>query len=295
MKLRVLYLAFTVLMSATVLGLLVYVGYSWYIDNSQAKVTNVEFNTQEGVSGGFTVTIFTDEGKVVSAPLLPDEITMMKIELRDYEATSFDVQMKPRVSYKEVVRDSNNLISQVKTITSDPLNKENAITTITDLDKYYLVDEYYTYTESAGVYTKGNKVYGLTDVQKQEIFSSFYNNDTYDISNKIKYYVSDTLYKSDEYVKELRNKISGPGAIFQNVSDGINFHVDSSEQDDGKKYGERYVYFYFDPTDELFPYGITDTSDPAYNANMANYAFFGQNPYFYQSIRFDVLTTVNKG
>ena len=41
MKLRVLYLAFTVLMSATVLGLLIYVGYSWYIDNKETKATEI--------------------------------------------------------------------------------------------------------------------------------------------------------------------------------------------------------------------------------------------------------------
>ena len=292
MKLKLFNLILTTVMSIVVLGLLIYVGYAWYVSSNSTTATDISFSTQEGADIGYEVTVLGSDGKIISAPVIPDEVTMLTIELRDTSAKSLDVSLTPKLAFKEVVRDNNtNLITSVKTVVSDPNNITDSITKTTALDKYYLVDEYYTYTMNGTTPVKGDKVYNLTAAQKQEIFTSFYEKYTYNLISKLKYYVSDTLYTSDQYKTELIDKIGGANNIFTDVSAGINFTVNITE-DSGIYKGKKYIYLYFDPTDEVFPYGLS-SGDAGYNASLANYCFFGQNPYFYQTVKFDVLTVSN--
>lgn len=295
MKLKLFKLILTLVMSATVLGLLIYVGYAWYLDSSRVDATNISFSTQEGTGDGYTVTILGTNGKVVSTELLPDEITMLSIELEDTKETEIDVTMTPKLTYKEVEYTDNTkkLIDTIKTIVEDPTDQYASITKTTtaeEFKRYYLVDEYYECQMSGPNLVKGNKLYNLTDEEKLEIFSSFYGKETYNLINKIKYYVSDTFYTSDQYKTNLRDKIGGENNIFTDLSSGLSFKMNITEQPDNLYKGKKYIYFYFDPQDELFPYALPST-DANYNSALANYAFFGQNPYFYQSINFDVLST----
>lgn len=284
MKWKLFNLIFTTVLSITVLGLLIYVGYAWYIDSSRVSGTNISFSTQDGADVGYEVTILGNDGRIISAPVIPDEVTMLKIDLKDTSAKSLKITMTPKLTFKEVIRDGNtNLITSVKTVTDDPTGVNNSITTITDISKYYLVDEYYTYDSSTGL--KGSKVYNLTDEDKQEIFTSFYEQYTYNLINKLKYYASDTLYTSDEYVEAFYEN-GNIKDIFQDVSGGVTFTVDITQQE-ALYEGIKYIYLYFDPTDEVFPYA-------GENNALANYCFFGQNPYFYQSVKFDVLTVANE-
>lgn len=294
MKLKWFNLILTTVMSITVLALLIYVGYAWYLNSSKAEATNINFETQDSTGDGYTVTIIGTNGKVISAELLPDEITMLSIELEDTSEKTLDITMTPNLSFKEVTYtdNTNKLISTIKTIVEDPTNQTQSITKITSAEefmRYYLVDEYYEYSVNGNNIEKGDKLYNLTDNEKLEIFSSFYDKQTYSLINKIKYYVSDTLYTSDEYKTNLIDKIGGVNNIFTNLTEGLSFEMNITKQDALYK-GKKYIYFYFDPTDEIFPYSLPST-DPNYNASLKDYCFYGQNPYFYQTINFEVLST----
>ena len=292
MKLRIVNLILTFVMSLTCLGLLIYVGYSWYVSSSQVTAENISFSSMEGADVGYEVTVLGSDGKIISAPVIPDEITMLTIELKDTSAKTINVSMTPKLSFKDVTYtdSTNKLINTITTVVEDPTNQSSSISKVMNAEefmKYYLVDEYYKYETDGNSITKGDKLYDLTDAQKLEIFSSFYGKYTYSLINKLKYYVSDTLYTSDQYKTNLIDNIA---TSFTNLSEGLSFDIDITLQPDSTYVGKRYIYFYFDPTDEIFPYGLSST-DANYNSALANYCFYGQNPYFYQTISFDVLTT----
>ncbi len=291
MKFRLFNLILATTMSVLCLGLLIFVAYSWYVNSNNVNATNINFSSKDGGDTGYTVTIVGTDGRIISAPLLPDEITMLEVSLDDTSEREIEVSLTPKLEYKEVVRDTNNLITKIKTVTDDPNGILDSITKITDIDKYYLVDEYYTYTTNDNVITLGDKAYNLTDAEKQEIFTSFYEKYNYSLITKIKYFIADEIYPSTEYKTALIDKIN---TDFINLKDGLKFsiNINTPNQNNSGYVGKKYIYFYFDPTDEIFPYGLNST-DTGYNSNLINYCFYGQNPYFYQTIKFEVLTTSN--
>lgn len=311
MKKKMINLIFSGLLSTICLGLLIYVAFAWYIDNKTAQATDISFSTDEMSMTGFSVNVIGPGGKGVSVSVLPDEITELEINMESKISRDVNVNMRGEMHWKDV--DFTNNTVKTELVENDATKVQN-----TDLSRYYLVNEYYDKNTNLKV--------ELTDDEKKNIFKSFYESqdNDYNIINKVKYFVSDTKIEENNYYEKLLSKLElSENNPWKDVDDGFNFtaHISddsyevASEYKSGTAYYTRsgegsnedpyvysvasdvtsenfsantyyiyrnynaklYVYFYFDPTDEKF-----------YNGN---YYFLGQNPYFYQWIKFDVLVT----
>ena len=314
-------LIFIGVLSTVCLILLIYVAYAWFVDGGRTSATNITFNTDEQKMTGFGVTVVGPGGRGVSVSVLPDEITELEMTMESSTIRNVNVNMRGEMHWKEV----NWTNYTVKTELVE--NDANSYQT-TNLDKYYLVNEYYDKLTDEKV--------ELSDTEKRDIFRSFYESsvNNYNIINKVKYYISDTKIEENRYYEDLISKLSlVENNPWKNVGDGFDFDTDvnqggyevATEFEEGMTYYSRsgegtelspyvytkengvtsanfsegtyytfnnyrtklYVYFYFDPTDEKFYYDGED-------ANLTNYYFLGQNPYFYQWVKFDILITENE-